>query len=213
MTCARGRRLPLGTVEPPTVRAALAAAAAALLALPGALGAQDGGLSADGWGGIAVTTGDLVPFHNTGPSFGAGLTYRWSPRLGARLTGVGQFLLEPSPGARGGDRRSTLTLGSLHAGIEAELTDPRDEDAWRILVAAGAGATRLEVGESEAREAFAHTNPSGHLSVRIARDVGVRWDLFARWAAFVELGDTGDPDDHLGKEVIFPLGAGARFTP
>lgn len=182
----------------------------ALAAVP--LSAQDRPAAVDAWGGIAVTTGDLVPFHNSGPTFGAGLTYRWSPRVGVRLTGTGQYLLDPTPVARGGDRRSSLTFWSLHAGLEAELTDPRRTDAWHILLAAAGGATRLDVGESEARPSFTHTNPSGHLSVRLARDVGPGWDLFARWAAFLEFGDTGDPDDHLGKELTFPLTAGARFS-
>ncbi len=116
--------------------AALAAFTLPLRATPAA--AQDRRVALEVRGGFNVPTFDIADIAKAGPSFGAGIAYRVTPRLW--LMGDADFgTHDPKLGT--GDIKVYHFIGKLGYDLTAGREGP-----WSILINAGAGAMTFDAG-------------------------------------------------------------------
>ena len=175
-----------------------------LAAAPGALSAQEA--SPKFWlearGGSSVPTFDISDVVDAGPSFGAGIGYRITPRFS--LMGDVDFGFHPGadlgPGIQGGD----VNVYHFMAKAGYELLRP-GSSPWSVVVNLGAGALSFNPDGGDAK-----TYPAINAGAKIGYQVSPRFTLLLSPQGDIAFKD----EDLLGptKAWVWPFTAGARIN-
>lgn len=171
--------------------------AGAVLATPGAAGAQESGIALSVRGGVNVPTFGISDVAETGPGFGFGLQFPLGETLFARANA--DFGMHDIVG-------STAEVDVQHfiAGVGFPVVMPSDDSRWLVSVNAGAGAMRFSPDGGESNTYFA-INVGGEIEYLVSDRVSL---------LLSPQGDIGFVDEDLfgtSTAWIWPFTAGAKI--
>lgn len=205
--------------------AAVLVAGLLALTLPRPVAAQGGGWTLDARGGWILPEGDLADWTDLGEHVGAGLTYRFHPRIGLRFDGAYTHL-DQSGTTGPGDPAEGPEINIWHytLGLELELTEPSTVwfrgNPWEVTLNAGVGGGTYDIHVEDAEPgAFdpssvptSDTNPSVTGGLRVGYAAADWLSVYGQSQLYVILGDAGDPEDFLGKEAALATLLGLKLS-
>lgn len=123
-------------------------------------------LFVEGLAGAAVPTFDIADVADTGPTFGAALGYRLSPRWVL----MGEF----NYGMHQDEATGAVDINTLHyiGKVGYSLTGPRDR-GWEAIVNLGAGAVTFDVEGAPSTFTYFAINAGAKLSYNFSRSVAL----------------------------------------
>jgi len=164
--------------------------AALAVVSPGYAAAQSR-LTVDARGGVAVPASDLADLFDVGPSFGAGLAYRLTPRVSLRLDGDVDILNGASgPGGDGPD----MNIYHYNAGVAVKLIGANTQ-GLNVDVNVGAGASTFNSDSFQVNGTvrdFSETYFTTNGGVRVGYDVSRSLNVFVGGQAYLMVTDDAD---------------------